>query len=349
MPSSMMQSFQIDAADLPPEDILFGCTAAMRDVWGKINCVLDNDLPVLIRGESGTGKELIAQFLHTHSNRRNAPFVKLNCAAMPAGLLESELMGYEKGAITGADEIKRGLVELADAGTLFLDEIGDMELALQRKVLHLLQDGHYSRIGGFEERQSRARVISATNIDMEAEVGAHAFRKDLYYRIEVISLRLLPLRERKKDIPQLCGYFIQKLSRRFGKSAPQLTPATLYLLMQWSWPGNMRELENWIARVIILGSEEAPSQELGSQVALAHTAINLPPRISRLKEVSREAASAAARDIILRVLQANHGNRRKAAEELNISYRSLLYKLREVNVHPRRKKHEGLPPLHGLF
>lgn len=287
MPSSLTQSFQIDAADLPPETILFGCTDAMREVWVKINCVLDNDLPVLIRGESGTGKELIARFLHTHSNRRNAPFVKLNCAAKPAGLLEIELMGYEKGAFTGADEIKRGLVELADAGTLFLDEIGDMESGLQRKVLHLLQDGHYSRIGGFEERQSRARVISATNIEMEEEVRARAFRKDLFYRIDVFDLHLLPLRERKEDIPQLCEYFIQKLASKFGKSAQKLTPATLYLLMQWSWPGNMRELENWIARVIILGSEEAPSQELSCQMALAHTENNAEPRIGRLNVRSR--------------------------------------------------------------
>ncbi len=340
MLSSMTQSFQIDPAELPPEAILFGSTDAMREVWNKIRCVEDNDLPVLIRGESGTGKELIARFLHTHSNRREAPFVKVNCAAMPAGLIESELMGYEKGSFTGADEIKRGLIELADCGTLFLDEIGDMELTLQRKILHLLQDGHYTRIGGFEELQSHARIVSATNVEIEAAVGTQSFRKDLFYRIDVISLRLAPLRERKKDIPHLCEYFMQKLAAKFGRSARQLTPDALRLLKQWSWPGNMRELENWIARVVILGGEEVPSEELASQMALARGSNFMRPRIGHLKE----ATSAAARETILKTLQANHGNRRKTAADLNMSYRSLLNKLHEAEVH-FGKKCKGLPHL----
>jgi two-component system response regulator AtoC len=344
MPSSMAHSFQINAEDLPPDAILFGSTAAMREVQAKIHCVLDNDLPVLIQGESGTGKELIARFLHSHSYRRSAPFVKLNCAALPASLLESELMGYEKGAFTGAYEMKRGLVELAESGTLFLDEIDDMESGVQRKLLQLLQDGHYFRIGGYEELQSQARVISATSVEMEAAVEARKFRKDLFYRIDVISLHLLPLRERKDDIPQICEYLLRKVAAKFDKSAPRLTPATLHLLTQWIWPGNMRELENWLARVIVLGSEEVPRQELVFQMALDSKVDSEKLRTGSLKEVSRQAASAETRNVILRVLQANNGNRRKTAEELNMSYRWLLYKLREAEGRPRRRSHKGLPP-----
>ena len=343
MSFSTTQSFHIDPADLPPDLVLFGNTDSMRAVWNKINCVADNDLPVLIRGESGTGKELIARFLHVHSNRRHAPFVKVNCAAMPGGLLESELMGYEKGAFTGADEIKRGLIELAGAGTLFLDEIGDMVLSLQRKILHLLQDGHYTRIGGFEELQSHARIISATNVEMEAALGSQSFRKDLFYRIDVISLHLVPLRKRRQDIPQLCEYFMQKLAAKFGKSARQLTPDALRLLMQWSWPGNIRELENWIARIVILGGEQVPIEELNGQITLAREMDEMRPGIGRLKE----ATWAAAKEEILKVLQANHGNRAKTAKDLKMSYRSLLYKLGEADAHSRKKERRGQPPQTG--
>jgi two-component system response regulator AtoC len=343
MSSSMTQSFQIDPAELPPDPILFGSTDPMRAVWNKIKCVADNDLPVLIRGESGTGKELIARFLHTRSNRRHAPFVKVNCAAMPGGLLESELMGYEKGAFTGADKIKRGLIELAGAGTLFLDEIGDMELALQRKFLHLLQDGHYTRIGGFEELQSHARIVSATNVEMEAALGSQAFRKDLFYRIDVISLHLAPLRERREDIPQLCKYFMQKLATKFERSTQQLTPNALRLLMQWSWPGNIRELENWIARVVILGGEQVPIEELHGQIESAREMDDMTPNIGRLKGATWAAAQAE----ILKALQANHGNRAKTAKDLKMSYRSLLYKLREAEVYSQDRDRDGLPPLTG--
>jgi two-component system response regulator AtoC len=344
MSAELTQGFRIDPADLPSEAVIFGGTVAMREVRGKIERLLHNDLPVLVRGESGTGKELIARFLHTRSDRRDAPFVKLNCAAIPVGLLESELLGYEQGAFTGANQTKRGLVEIADGGTLFLDEIGEMEWALQTKLLHLLQDGHYARIGGREQRLAHVRVICATNSDLEAAVEARAFRQDLYYRIDVVGLRLLPLRERKEDIPQLCEYFLQKLARKLGKSAPQLNPTALHLMEQWNWPGNLRELENWIARVIILGGDEALGAELRRRVALADTMDSARPRIGYLKETSRQAASAAARAVILKVLQANGWNRRKTAEQLNMSYRSLLYKLREAGVPQRRKSHKGLPP-----
>jgi two-component system response regulator AtoC len=346
MSADVAQSFRIESTELPCEAVIFGRTAAMREMRGKIDRILENDLPVLIRGESGTGKELVARFLHLRSDRREQPFVKVNCAAIPGTLLESELLGFEKGAFTGAIESKRGLVELADGGTLFLDEIGDINLSLQAKLLHLLQDGQYARIGGNEDRQVRVRVVCATSRDLEAAVESRAFRQDLLYRIDVMCLNLLPLRERKEDIPQLCDFFLRQLAGKFGKKAPRLTPTALHLLKQWNWPGNLHELENWIARVIILGADEALGAELRRQVTLASTVDNRRTMVGGLKETSRETASAATRAVMLQVLQANHWNRRKTARDLKMSYRSLLYKLRDAGMPQRRKSHTGLHP-HG--
>lgn len=346
MPADLNQSFRIDPADLPGEAVIFGSTLAMREIRSKIDCVLSSALPVLIQGESGTGKEVVARFLHTRSNRCDAPFVKLNCAAIPANLLESELFGYEKGSFTGASEARAGLVEIAEGGTLLLDEIGGMSWELQGKLLRLLQDGTYTRIGGSEERCGRIRVICATNVNLQEAVERGAFREDLFYRIDIVSLRLPALRDRKDDIPQLCEYLIQKLAGQFGRTVPRLNPATLQLLKQWNWPGNLRELENWIARVIILGDDEALGEELRRQVEMIDTLDSRRPRPGSLKDVSRRATSAAAHAVILKTLQANHWNRRKTAEELNMSYRSLLYKLREVDLPQRRRNHRGFPPAH---
>jgi len=344
MSTDLGQSFRIDPTDLPSEAVIFGSTPAMREIRSKIDCILSSDLPVLIQGESGTGKEVVARFLHTRSNRCDAPFVKLNCAAIPANLLESELFGYEKGSFTGATDARAGLVEIAEGGTLFLDEIGDMSWELQGKLLRLLQDGTYSRIGGHEDRRGCIRVICATNVNLLGAVERGAFREDLFYRIDIVSLRLSALRDRKNDIPQLCEYFLEKLARQFRRSVPQLNPATLQLLKQWNWPGNLRELENWIARAIILGDDEALGAELRRQVEMTDVLARRRPRLGSLKDASRRATSAAANAVILKALQANHWNRRKAAEELNMSYRSLLYKLREVGLPQRRRGHRGLPP-----
>jgi two-component system response regulator AtoC len=344
MPTELVQSFRIDAAELPGEAVIFGSSAAMREVRGQIERIVHTDLPVLIRGESGTGKELIAKFLHAHSDRRDAPFVKVNCAAIPGDLLESELLGYEKGAFAGAFEAKSGLVEVAACGTLLLDEIGDMDLKLQTKLLRLLEDGHYFRVGGSQEREAHVRIICATSIDLEKAVERRAFRQDLFYRIEVLNLRLAPLRERKEDIPLLCEHFLEKLSRRFEKAAPPLTATSLHLLKQWDWPGNLRELENWMGRVIILGDERALAAELVRQMAPLHRENNLQPLSGQLKDPSRLAVSTTARTVMLKVLQANRWNRRKTAEDLNMSYRSLLCRLREAGMLQRRKNHKGLPP-----
>ena len=339
--SESISNFRIDPAELPDGKIIFGTTPAMQDVLNTISRVHATDLPVLIRGETGSGKEIVARYVHARSRLQDAPFVKLNCAAIPVHLLESELLGFEKGAFTGANESKPGLVEMADGGTLFLDEIGDMAPSLQTKLLHLLQDGRYTRIGGCEDRQARVRIICATNCDLEAAVKARTFRSDLFYRIDVISLHLSPLRERKQDIPQLCQHFLEKLSKKYKRRVPALTDSTLHLLSQWNWPGNIRELENWMTREIVLGVHEALSAELSRQVAKVSDAIRGPGLGSHLKDASRQSARAAEQAIILRRLEANQWNRRKTSKDLNMSYRSLLYKLRELGVPTLRRSKLG--------
>jgi DNA-binding NtrC family response regulator len=340
MPADLHQGFQLDPADLPSDAVIFGCTDAMSEVRGKINRVLETDFPVLLQGERGTGKDLIARFLHLRSKRREGPFVKLSCAAVPQGLLESELFGSEGTSEHGTSELKTGLVEIADGGTLYLDEIAEMGWMLQRKLLHLLRDSHYFRVGSREERRANVRIVCATNVKLAAAVKRGTFRRDLFNQIDVMSFRLLALRERKQDIPQLWDFFAQKLASKFGKAAPRLTPAVLHVLEQWSWPGNLCELENCIARVIILGDEEAIGEELRRQAAHAKAVDGQQEKSGRAKTVSRQAAAEA---MILQVLQANHWNQRKTTEELKRSYRSLLYRLRKTGVVQRPRSRRAFP------
>ena len=346
MHSDRNHSHQINPAELPCEAVIFGGTPKMRDIRGKIEGVLATNLPVLIQGESGTGKEVIARFLHVRSKASEAPFVKLNCAAIPAGLLESELFGYEKGSFTGAHGDRRGLIEMAEGGTLFLDEIGDLPPNLQAKLLQILEDGSYSRIGGMETRTAQVRMVCASNTDLKAAVEAGKFREDLYYRLEVVSLWLSALRDRKSDIPDLSRYFLERLSSRFQRPAPTLGAATLQLLQEWTWPGNIRELENWISRAIILGDDVSIGADLRRQVAIRSALGAQVRRTGSLKEVTRRVTSAASTSMILKVLEANRWNRRKTADELRMSYRSLLYKLREAGAPQRRRSHRSSPPAH---
>ncbi len=339
-----MQSYRIDPADLPGEAVIFGSTAAMREIRSVIDCVLSSDLPVLIQGESGTGKEVVARFLHSRSNRREAPFVRMSCAAVPVNLLESELFGREKEACGGALEDRQGLIEIADGGALFLDEIGDMPWEMQGKLIQLLRDGSYTRVGGNQQLRGNTRIICAANNDLHRAVEAGSFRADLFRRIDVVSLRLSALRERKNDIPQLCEYLLQKLARRFGRNAPQLNPGTIQLLKRWDWPGNLRELENWVARVIVLGNEVALESDFGRQAAAISESDNRQLRFGKVIGASRRARPMVSSTMILRVLQSNRRNRKKTADELRMSYRSLLYRLRETGMPRRRISHRGLPP-----
>jgi two-component system, NtrC family, response regulator AtoC len=343
-PVDLTQNFRINPADLPDESVIFGRSPAMHEVREQIARILTSDLPVLIQGESGTGKEIIARFLHARSTRAVAPFVKLNCAAVPANLLESELFGYQKGSFTGAKEDRPGLIEIAAGGTLFLDEIGDLHADLQGKLLRVLQDSSFVRIGDSQERKAEIRVICASNVNLQLAVESGAFREDLFYRIDVLKLQLVALRDRKADIPVLCDYFLDRLAHKFGRKAPHLEEATLQLLAQWDWPGNLRELENWVARAIILGDSEALADELKRRLGLTNYWNRRASRAGSLKEVSRRATSEASNAMILKVLQANRWNRRKTAEDLNMSYRSLLYKLRDAGIPQRRRRHTGFPP-----
>jgi two-component system, NtrC family, response regulator AtoC len=320
---------------LPPTSIIFGRSAAMQTVRLKIEKVASSGVPILIQGDSGTGKGLLAAFIHNRSTA-DAPFVKVNCAAIPAALLESELFGYEKGAFTGAHASKPGRVELAHGGTLFLDGIDEIDMSLQAKLLQLLQDGQFSRIGGQEDRRVEVRVICATNRRLEQEIVQGRFRQDLFYRINVVSIQLPTLRTRAEDIPEMVAHFLQLHRSRHNLQTKPLSPAAMRLLEKHPWPGNIRELENLIERYVILGSEDAISSELLTwDQSYAAPEVPVDGQI-HLKKVTRQAVHDLERKIILSVLEANRWNRKRTATALKISYRALLYKIRRAGLPAKR-------------
>src|SRR6202451_4027035 len=233
--------------DLPPDHIYFGPSEAMQAVRQRVERAAALNVPILLLGESGTGKEVLARFIHNQSPWRSGPFVKVNCPAIPGTLLESELFGFQKGAFTGATAAKPGRMEMAQGGSLFMDEIGELDSSLQAKLLHVLQDGHFTRIGDHEEKRMDARVICATNRNLAREIEGGGFRADLFYRINVISITLPSLRERREDIPYLVDYLRQQFNKRFQREAAPLSKETLHLLKGRDWPGNVRELENCMA------------------------------------------------------------------------------------------------------
>jgi two-component system response regulator AtoC len=243
--------------DAPPGSVVFGSSEAMRPIRLKVEKVAVTNIPVLIQGESGTGKEVVARLIHQLSPVASGPFVKVNCAAIPGTLLESELFGFRKGAFTGAYNTKPGRVEMADGGTLFLDELGELDSSLQAKLLQFLQDGQFCSIGDQEEKRVEARVICATNRRLEDEIEAGRFRADLFYRINVISLHLPRLRDRREDIPRLIEFFLAQFNARFQRSAPSPSRELIQSFQDAEWPGNIRELENRVARYVILGGEDA--------------------------------------------------------------------------------------------
>jgi len=328
---------------LPPAKLIFGHSATMQTARQKIEKVAQSGVPILIQGDNGTGKGLLASFIHSLSPNPGSPFMKVNCAAIPGALLESELFGYEKGAFTGAHASKPGRVELAAGGTLFLDGIDEIEMSLQAKLLQLLQDGQFCRIGGQEDRRVQVRVICATNRRLEQEIANGRFRQDLFYRINVVSIELPPLRSRLEDIPDLVAYFLQLHRTRHNMQARPLSPAALHLLLKHSWPGNIRELENLIERYVILGSEDAISSELLNWEH-THTAQEIPVEGQiHLKKVTRQAVHDLERKIILSVLEANRWNRKRTASALKISYRALLYKIRRAGLPRKRGMHHPTP------
>ena len=319
---------------LPPELVIFGRTANMLAVQQKLEKVAIANVPILIEGESGTGKEIITRLIHQLSPWASGPFVKVNCPAIPGTLIESELFGYERGAFTGAYGAKAGRVEMASRGTLFLDEIGELDMDLQAKLLQVLQDGQFCRIGSQEDKRLEARVVCATNRSLEQEIAAGTFRQDLFYRINVVSITLPPLRERSGDIPDLADFFLQLYNEQFGRNVAPLSSQLTQKLQAYHWPGNIRELENLMKRYVILGTAEVFSNAfVKNDDQASDFDIDIPVNGSiYLKEVTRQAIRKIERNIILKVLQNNQWNRKKAAKALNISYRALLYKLKEAGL-----------------
>jgi two-component system response regulator AtoC len=330
--SSLAQSL----GEFPPENIIFGRSEVMQAVRSRLAKVAAANVPVLINGESGTGKDIIARMIHGLSPWKSGPYVKVNCPAIPGTLLESELFGYEKGAFTGAFGSKPGRVELAHRGTLFLDEISELELSLQSKLLQLLQDGQFCRIGAQEDKKVEVRVVCATNRNLEAEIESGTFRQDLFYRINVVNLHMPALRERRGDIEDLANYFLEYYNRKFNCRARPLSNEVLGVLQKYHWPGNIRELENMIKRYVILGHEEVITNDLvAREPDFFNPEISLDGPIS-LKKVTRQAVRELERKIILKVLQQHHWNRKQAARTLSISYRALLYKIRDAGLPSNR-------------
>jgi two-component system response regulator AtoC len=336
--------------ELPPDEIIFGRSGAMLAIRQKVQKVLGTDVPILVQGANGTGKGLLAQYIHSRSVMSTGAFVKVNCAAIPGALLESELFGYEKGSFTDAHTSKPGLVEMAHQGTLFLDEIGDLDLSMQAKVLQLLQDGHFNRIGDKQERRAETRIICATNRDLKAEIEAGRFRQDLFYRINVISIHLPTLRDRREDVGALANYFLGQANARFERETPPLSGDNIGELENREWRGNIRELENVVARYALLGS-----LELGEQERPATRSSTAPYRRGfdgsiPLKSIAKQAIREMEGNLILTALRENKWNRRKAALALNISYRALIYKIREAGLSPkgnRKGPQNGIPQDRG--
>jgi two-component system, NtrC family, response regulator AtoC len=306
------------------------------------------DVPVFICGESGVGKEVVARMIHLRSKRRNQPFVKVNCAALPGELLESELFGFEQGAFTGAVRAKPGKFELATRGTIFLDEIAEMSTHLQAKLLHVLQDHQYSRLGGRHLIDTDVRVLAATNVDVQEAMKSGRFREDLYYRLNVLSILVPPLRERTAEIPLLFKHFLEKYSEQFGKPAPGPSKHLLDAAVNYPWPGNLRELENFVKRYVILEDDEGSLREL-IEMSSARQRISprqepALPREQGLKALVRGLKDEAEMEAIASALETTRWCRKDAAKMLGISYKALLYKMRQFNLDTPRARRSAAAP-----
>jgi len=311
-----------------------------------IRQVANSDLNVIICGESGVGKELVSQALHLSSVRRDKPFIKVNCAAIPGELLESELFGYEKGAFTGADRSKKGKFEVAHKGTMLLDEIGDMPMFLQSKMLQVLQDLQFSRLGGKNDVRVDCWIMAATNQELEQSVREGRFREDLYYRLNIIRIFISPLRERRDDIQPLINYFSEEFAE--NSSSFDFTGEAMEFLHEYGWPGNVRELKNVVGRLMVLGdwdtlkqemlvrdTSKIDSRQLGVQPGapfVDDSELGEQKKFPPLKEVKKKAVQAAEGKLISAVLQETGWNRKKAAKILQISYKALLYKIKDLGL-----------------
>jgi len=336
-------------------DQIVGDSAALRHVLELVETVAPSDSTVLLLGETGTGKELIARAIHDHSRRKDRTFVKLNCAAIPTGLFESELFGHEKGAFTGAISQKLGRLELADQGTLFLDEVGDVPLEIQPKLLRALQEREFERLGSTRTKKVNVRMIAATNRDLDGMIAAREFRSDLYYRLNVFPIRIPPLREREEDIPLLVRYFAQKFARQMEKHIETIPTATMQELSKWDWPGNVRELANFIERAVILTrgtSLAVPLAELRRVCSDEFIRPAGPQRWKEIAEIVRETINALnlrhsaddeharkQHDVIVRTLNETKGRvggDDGAAARLGLNRTTLLSRMKKFGIHPKQ-------------
>jgi len=328
---------------------IIGDSKPLQEMYSVIERVADTPTTVLITGESGTGKEPVARALHENSSRRDKPFIKVNCAAIPKDLMESELFGYERGAFTGAVNAKPGRFELASTGTLFLDEIGEIPIEMQVKLLRVLQESEFERVGGIKTIQVDVRLVASTNRDLKKEIAAGAFREDLFYRLNVVPIELPSLRHRREDIPLLTQHFIQKFNERLNKSVAGVEKESLELLRQYSWPGNIRELENVIERAVLFcdGTNITPA-DLSPEVRETQTP-SCPPVVSvsiedavlssdGLKEQVRAARTRVERELIVRALEQTAYNVTHAARILKISRKGLQLKMKELGLRDREEK-----------
>jgi two-component system response regulator AtoC len=328
--------FPSSITELPSDDVIFGSTPAGEAVRLSAEMAATTQVPVLLQGQSGTGKEILAHYIHCHSSWGNGAFVKVHCPAIPGMLLESELFGYQKGAFTGAYSSKPGRVELADRGTLFLDEIAELDFGLQAKLLQLLQDGQFCRIGAQEEKRVDVRVVCATNRQLEKEIKVGTFRQDLFYRINVITIELPSLQQRRCDIPVLVSFLLQRHGKALNRPVRPLSEQSLRFLQNHNWPGNIRELETVIKRYVLSGNEAVITKSLHHSQPADELIADIPShgQVS-LKDVTRRALKQLEGKLILKCLETNHWNRRLTARALNISYAALLYKMREAGMPPR--------------
>lgn len=348
--ASIRQTEFVNTHLLPPESVVFGSTPELRAAKEKMERIADSLVPVLLQGESGTGKDIFAQLIHARSRRSRRPFMKVSCPAIPHSLIESELFGYEKGAFTGAYTTRRGRVELAHMGSLFLDEVGSLENASQAKLLQLLQDGSFMRVGAREVRSVDVRLICAANENLWQQTEDRNFRLDFFFRISAITVELPPLRRRIMDLPQLIDYFMAKYAALYNTSPKALSRELVNMMERYHWPGNMRQLENMIRSYVLLGNEESLISEL---IPVNHGGVLPEIDVSNpvsLKAITKSVTRDLERAIILKVLRANGWSRQKTARWLNISYRSLLYKLQEADdslVKSRRPKTKAIGPTSG--
>src|SRR5271156_3719202 len=331
------------------EDLSFlAASPQMLKIRQQILQIAPVDVPVFISGESGVGKEVVARMIHLRSMRRQLPFIKVNCAALPGELLESELFGYDQGAFTGAVRSKPGKFELANKGTIFLDEIAEMSPHLQAKLLHVLQDGQYSRLGARAVVNVDVRVLAATNVDVKEAMRTGRFREDLYYRLNVLSIHIPPLRERTAEIPLLFRHFLQKYSEKFGKTPQGPSKYLLDAAVNYPWPGNLRELENFVKRYVILEDDEGSLRELvemsSARQRTSPRQESAPPREQGLKALVRGLKDEAEMEAIADALEKTRWCRKDAAKMLGISYKALLYKMRQFNLDTPRTRRSATAP-----